>query len=304
LERLSWVATEHFSFQDLRFAVRSTNPTFLEFLRRYLGPIQPAEPSAEELVFSADCGVDRTLPAGRVIHGKRNLYFGTILIYPGRMYEQMTGRLLGFLRDVGTRPANEFVRLRATGGVVKGRAVLLPSPPDIRLPTLAAHLIRGGADFLGDEMVNLDPILHKVHGLGFPLLMDGEEAASIPGLNRERPSGRRFTNNLFRSAWGRYPVNVEELGGRRGEPSSLGWIVFPYFEKGAKTRLEPLGGSEALFRLTESMLNLHVWGDRGLVYARDLLESVPISRLVIGSSDEAAELVLEAAPSMLEEVSA
>lgn len=256
----------------------------------------------DEVLFSADCGKERTMPGGRVVRGKRVLYYGTMSIYNGRMDEQMAARLFGFIRDMGTRPVNEYVRIRAAAGVVAGGAVILPSPPEIHLPTLAAYLVREGAAHLGDEMINLDPILRRIHGLRFPIMVDGDDLQGIPGLRRERPRGKAWDKDLFRAAWWRQPVNVEEIGGRLGEPAPLGWIVFPYIEEGAETRLEPMGGAEAIFRFTEAVLNMHVWGDRTLILIRELLDAVPVSRLVVGSFEEAARLVVSTAPDMVEEV--
>jgi hypothetical protein len=42
----------------------------------------------------------------------------------------------------------------------------------------------------------------------------------------------------------------------------------------------------------EAMLNAHVWGDRALILARDLVETVPVQRLVMGSIPEGAELLM------------
>jgi hypothetical protein len=238
-----------------------------------------------------------------MMRGRRNLYFGTLHLYGGRMDDQMAARLIGFIRDIGTRPVREFVRVRAIGGVLQGRAVLFPSPPELRLPTLAAHLVRSGLGFLGDEMIHLDPILHHVHGLGFPILMDGDDAYRMPRLSREAPRGRRYEDPIFQAAWRRYPVSVDELSGREADPAPLGWIAFPFFEDGAETRLEPMGGAGAVFRFTESMQNLHVWGDRALTLARGLLDAYPVSRLVVGRPDEAASIIVRSAPSVLKGVS-
>ena len=76
-------------------------------------------------------------------------------------------------------------------------------------------------------------------------------------------------------------------------------IVFPFFEEGAETRLEPFGGAAALFRFTEATLNLHIWTDRAFVLQRELMESVPVSRLVVGSIPEAADLVLSKLPELV-----
>jgi hypothetical protein len=99
----------------------------------------------------------------------------------------------------------------------------------------------------------------------------------------------------------RRPVPVEELGGLAAtSPAPIGALVFPFFEEGVETRLEPFGGSAALFRFTEATLNLHVWTDRAFILQRELLESAAVSRLVVGGSlAEAADLVWAAVPDLV-----
>jgi hypothetical protein len=90
----------------------------------------------------------------------------------------------------------------------------------------------------------------------------------------------------------RRAVPVDALGGHRAVAADLGWIVLPVFRPGEETRLEPVAGAEAVFKLMEAMLNAHVWGDRALILARDLVETVPVQRLVIGSIPEATEILM------------
>jgi len=53
-----------------------------------------------------------------------------------------------------------------------------------------------------------------------------------------------------------------------------------------------------LFRFTQSCLNLNVWRERALILMRELLETTPVSRLVVGSIPDAAELLQRSAPSV------
>jgi hypothetical protein len=226
-------------------------------------------------------------------------------IYEGLRYDEMAARVIGFARDWATLLTNEFVRLRAGGVELGGAAVLFPSTPQRHLPALMGLLIQLGARYFGDEMVNVDPILRRTHGLPLPLLMDGQDVVHFPklGLKASRePRWKLEVPEGYEGMTTRAAVAVDSLGGTDAEPAPIGWIIFPDFEPGEETRLEPLGGAPALFRFSQSVLNLHVWEDRALVLMRELVESVPVSRLVVGSLPDAADLVMRTAPSMVEGV--
>jgi hypothetical protein len=283
--------------------VRATDARFLDLVSRYFSAFKTEAPAAEETLFSADCGGERTLPGGRVIRGKKNLYWSGMNIFHGDGDLEMAARVISFVRNIGSEQTNEFVRFRAGAVGIGESAILFPEPESPRLAGLMALLVRRGTGYLGDDMVNLDPILRRIHPLELPLMVDVDDLALLPELERTASRVRDLNRSGFaRSAMHRQPVAVEELDGRISPPAPVGWIVFPDFRDGEETRLEPAGGAEALFRFTQSRLNLHVWGERALILMRELLESVPVSRLVVGDPSAAAEIVMESAADVLEGV--
>jgi hypothetical protein len=272
--------------------VRSTDERFLELLRGHLGRFRVDEVS-DDATFQVDCGTQRALPGGKVLRPIANLYLGRLRIFCGPRWEDMAGRLISGVRDMVTTHSNEFVRLRAVGAVIGERALILPSPPNPHLPALAAMLVRSGAGYLGDEVVNLDPILRRIHGLSLPILVDVSDLGHFPEANgraRRLPREERPEGSDSRTP--RRPIPVELLGGHPASPAELGWIVLPSFSPGETTRIEPVTAAEGVFRLVEAMLNSHIWGERALILARDLVETVPVSRLIIGSLPDAAELLM------------
>jgi hypothetical protein len=289
-----WVAEDHYSVEGLDFSVRSTDASFLELLRGYLPPIQAKE-GAEAARFQVDCGRPRVLPGGKVMRPTANLYVGRLRIFCGPRWEDMAGRLVTGVRDMATSRANETIRLRAVGVVIDGKAVILPARPNPHLPALAGLLVRAGAGFLGDEMVKLDPILRRVHGVALPLLVDVSDLDHFPEVDgrarrKARHTGDQSDRGNSRTPRRVVPVNV--LGGYHAPPAELGAITFPVFAPGEDTRAEAIGASDGIFRIMEATLNGHVWGERALILARDLIETVPTQQLVVGSLPEAVELLM------------
>ncbi len=176
--------------------------------------------------------------------------------------------------------------------VVDGRALILPSVPAPHLPALVALLVRSGAGYLGDEIVNIDPVMRRVHGSSIPLLLAESDLALFPELSRS-PSSRRRRAREDGAREPRRPVRLEELGGRLAEPADPGGVVFPTFEPGSPTELRPIGAAEALFRFTQAGLNLHIWADRALLVFQEVLRNAHVAELVVGSLPDAARLLLE-----------
>ena len=289
-----WVAKDHYAIEDMDFSIRSTDVEFLELVRGYLGRFR-VDDGPDGLTFQVDCGESRVLPGGKVLRPAANLFVGGLRIYCGPRWQDMAGRLIDGLRDLLTTHTNEFVRLRAVGVVVNGRAWILPSAPDPHLPALAALLTRSGAGYLGDEIVKLDPILRHVHGIPLPILVDVSDLGHFPEVGGRPRRAGRIEGDQSRdmdARTPRRPIPLEDLGGRESPPVELGRIVFPVFRLGDVTRFEPVAASEAVFLLMEAVLNAHVWGERALLLARDLVETVPVERLVIGSIPEAADLLM------------
>jgi hypothetical protein len=287
------------------FSVRSTDEAFLDLVRAHLAPLRVGELPHRTGTFSASCAEDRVLPGGKRTRGLNNLYFGMMRIYRGPYREEMLGRLLSAGRDVLTNGQDEFVLLRAGAVAIDGQALVLPSRPEPHLAALTALLVEHGARFLGEGVVKLDPVLRKIHPMTYPILVHETDVTLFPSL-ADQPVRRLQREEREKDALRPpRPVGLEALNGTAAEaPTPVGWIVFPDFVEGAKDELLPAGGSQMVFRLSEAALNLHVWRDRALILMRDVLQEAPVSRLIVGSLPEAAEVLMRSAPDILEGVSA
>jgi hypothetical protein len=281
------------------FEVRSTDPSFIDRIRPHLAGYEATEAELADVatyLFSVIPGEDRRLPGGMVARGLHSVYAQGMRIYHGPDPEGMVGSLLHMMRSLALDYLDEFVRIRGGSVVVDRGGLLLPTPEDRpEVASLVAMLLTRGAAYLGDDVSLVDPVLRRLHPSPLPVLVDVVSASRVPGIGPPDapPRSRRATP-------GRYAVSPGALGSRMGDPTPLKWIAFPSFEPGAPTRLEPAGGAGAVFGLSQACANLDVWEERGRVLFRGLAEDAAISRLVIGSLDEAAGLLIETGPSLME----
>jgi hypothetical protein len=281
---------DHYSVAGLEFAVRSTDARLFELLQRYLRGFHLQEGS-DDILFSADCGVERRVAGRAQVTSLKRLFFGSTLIYRGRSLHELAARLISGIRDWTNDQSNEFFRVRAGAVAIEGHALLLPSAPSIDLAALVGSLVRGGGiGYIGDEIANVDPILGQAHGVGLPLLIDGGRMSLFPEIPADpSPPRRRRGQEAPVQARPRWPVLLEEIGGNAAPPTEIRWIVFPEFKQGESTRLEPIAKAEAVFRLSEAALNMHIWTDRALTLMRRLVDEHVVGRLTIGDLQEGAD---------------
>jgi hypothetical protein len=287
---------DHYSVGGMEFAVRTTDVRFLDVLRRYLGAFR-VEDGPQDILFSADCGVEKQLSGGSRVRGLKRLFFGSLKIFQGRALEEMAARLISGMRDWTNHQSNEFLRIRAGGLVVDGGALVLPTLPSTGLAPLVGLMAKGGTPYVGDEIVNIDPVLHQAHGTGLPLLVDTEFLDHFPELDADVPHRARRREEVPVHARPRWPVLLEDLGGTPGAPAPIRWIIFPDFQPGAATELQTMGKAASVFRLTEAAMNMHVWTERGFSLMQQLLDEAWLGRGVIGDLEEGAAMLAGELPS-------
>ena len=279
------------------FEIRSTDPSFLDRIRPHLAGYEATEAELADVatyLFSVIPGEDRRLPGGMVARGLHSVYAQGMRIYHGPDPEAMVGSLLHMMRSLALDYLDEFVRIRGGSVAVNGGGLLLATAEDRpETAALVAMLLRRGAAYLGDEISLIDPVLRRLHPSPLPVLVDVAAASLVPGIG---PGGAPSRSG--RATPGRYAVSPEALGSGSADPTPLRWVVFTSFEPGSRTILEPAGGAGAVFGLSRACVNLDVWEERGLMMFRELADDAAISRLVIGSLEEAADLLIESAPTL------
>jgi hypothetical protein len=283
--------------EQTAFEVRTTDSSFLDRIRPHLTEHATTEEATSKLPwyrFSAIVGEDRLLPGRIRTRGLHSLYAQAMRTYHGPHLEEMAGSLVETIRWLSLDPLDEYIRIRGGAVALDGSGVLLASPESQpELSALVATLLTKGASYLGDWVAPVDPVFRRIHPVPFPLLLASSDASRLSGAAPRAPrrSGRETS---------KIPVPLDGLGSRRADPVPVRWVVFPSFEPGGETRLESAGGAEAVFGLTQACANLDVWEERGLALFRELVETAAVSRLVVGSPEVAADLLMEVAPSLVE----
>lgn len=180
---------------------------------------------------------------------------------------------------------NTYLLLHA--GVVEraGAAVILPALPGSGKSTLTAALTVSGFRLLSDEfgVVRLDD------GLCLPMLRPiALKNASIEVIARLRPDA-----NLGPTFPGTRKGDVAHLGpdaesvAQRHEPAMARLIVFPRYEAGAATALEPVPRGRAFAKLAVNSFNYELLGPAGFEAVGRLIARCDCYRLSYGDLAEA-----------------
>jgi len=142
-----------------------------------------------------------------------------------------------------------------------GRAVILPAPPGSGKSTLCAALVGHGWRLLSDEMTLVRPADGLVAPLPRPVSLKN---ASIGVIRAAFPDAV-----LSPSVEGTSKGTIAYLRAprasiaRAAEPASPAHIVFPRYEAGAATRLEPVPKARAFMQVADNSFNYPALGRQG-----------------------------------------
>jgi hypothetical protein len=173
------------------------------------------------------------------------------------------------------------------GGVARGAsACVLPADPESGKTTLTTGLVRAGFDYLTDEAVSFDPDTGDIEAYPKPLSIDAGSQFLFPELEPPVPPGSERPKD---AQWQVPPSSIrpDSVAG----PCRARWVVFPKYEEGASTRLEPVARAEALVELTKNTFRFREHPRRALDTLAAVIRDVDCYRLSVGRLDEAVEQV-------------
>jgi hypothetical protein len=206
--------------------------------------------------------------------------------------------LLWHISQAAIEASGEYLLIHAAAVEAPSGAVVLPAAPDAGKTTLTAALIRAGFDYLTDEVVAVSAESERVLPFPRPLTLEHGSLAALVDLDPAASSWAADPDVTAISSpedgaaeWWHVPaagIRPRPFGG----PSSPKVVVFPRYQRGVPTRLEPIGDGEAVLELATNTFNLDRHGGQGLALLARVADRCSCFRLAVSELDEACRLLL------------
>ena len=172
-------------------------------------------------------------------------------------------------------------------GVVacQGRAAILPGRAGSGKSTLCAALVQNGWRLLSDEVALIRPSDGMLQPVPRPISLKEESIETIrrlaPGavLGPEWPGTSKGTVAHLLP-----PPDSVTLATETAQPT---WLLFPVFERGAATTLEPVTKATALMRTADNAFNYSVLGRQGFEMLAGLIDRCECFEFRYGDLKEA-----------------
>ena len=210
--------------------------------------------------------------------------------------------LLWHISRAAVEVTSDHLLIHAAAVESAAGAVLLPAPPNGGKTTLTAALVRAGLRYLTDEVVAISPATNCVLPFPRPMTLEPGSLRALVDLDPAAPSwwagsdceGTACGDGNARRWWHVPAENIDPRAVGRPCPPSV--VVFPRYQPGAPTRLEPIGTADAVLELATNAFNLDQHGGRGLRNLAGLAGQCSCYRLDVSSLADACGLVLAVAP--------
>ena len=278
---VSWTFEGSYRALSYPFRVRTNETRIGEHLDRMLATFRADAPHT-----APTYSIIRNGDPGRpfaVYRGRRNVHRGSSFAGP-------IDYVLWDVSSSAIQKTSDFVALHAGAVTHKGRAILLPGPPDSGKTTLTAALTRAGCSYLTDEAALIDPNSGLLHPFARALWMEAPSLDVIPEL-------RSTLHPDFRAVKrGQYHLSPEDLRPDSiGIASPIGCVIAPTYVKGGGIELIPMSRAEALVFLAENSFNFERFKGRGLRALASALSTAKCYRLKTGDLDGALAAVFRVA---------
>jgi len=169
-----------------------------------------------------------------------------------------------------------------------GGAIILPAPPGSGKSTLCAALVMRGWRLLSDELA----LVRRSDGLLAPLARPVSlKNASLDVIRAFAPDAR-FGPQVHGTAKGTVGHLVAPAASvaRAAEPARALRVVFPRYEAGAATSMEPVAKARTFMRLADNAFNYALLGRDGFEVLGRLVDGCEGSDFTYSSLDEAVAL--------------
>jgi hypothetical protein len=206
------------------------------------------------------------------------------------MFETLSPEALvtSLVQDVNRRAVEgcDLLTLHAGGVESGGMGLVFPGAMEAGKTTLVAGLVRAGFGYLTDEAVAIDRESLLIHPYPKPLSLDPGSWRLFPELE---PHADLATDEYKSYEW-QVPTGAIRAGAL-GRSCPVGVVVFPRYEPGADTALEPLRRAEALVELAQNTFKFKDRSRATLDLLAEVVRPVACYRLTMGELARAVEVV-------------
>lgn len=184
--------------------------------------------------------------------------------------------------------AHQYLIIHAGAVEKHGRAVILPAPPGSGKSTLTAALMLSGWRLLSDELTLIDRKTGLIHALPRPVSLKNESIDVIRAFSEDAFINRPSHDTLKGTVAHLRPLRESVL--RQHEPAHPGWVIFPRWQAGAPTALDPRSRAQTFMYLAENAFNYSHLGADGFRTGCRLIDQVDCHDFTYSRLDEAVAL--------------
>ncbi len=270
-----------YSFFEIPIHLTSNSEEFFRHFDLFFGGFRCREPDPKNASFQVwiDRGDIRSCDEHR-------LYRDRELIYKTPDYIDIFLFLEWQICGMITR-SDRYLLMHAGLSAREGEGILIAGPSGAGKSTLVGGLALLGYDYITDEMVIVDPGTGKILPFARTLNVKEEAFSGSPALlpllrgkcyGQQRPylGGRWFV----------------EAGPGNGI-SRIRTVLFPRYEAGAETAIEPISRGRGIFRLTENTFNLPHFGEQGIDLLIHLTQDARFFSMTNGNLEAALRITEE-----------
>ena len=276
-----WLRTGPFSLR-----VRSRIPSVVEGLSQLYGQFEVRSPHEA----FADFHVSVNSPRGlrRWVRRQVSFAFDDMPPFKPLPYDQAFPMLEWGLNWCVSTQAHQYLIIHAGAVEKHGRAVILPAPPGSGKSTLTAALMLSGWRLLSDELTLIDRKTGLIHALPRPVSLKNASIDIIRAFSDEAFINRPSHDTIKGTVAHLRPLRDSVL--RQHEPARPGWVIFPRWQAGAPTSLEPRSRAQTFMYLAENAFNYSHLGADGFRSGCQLIDEVDCHDFTYSRLDEAVAL--------------
>ncbi|MDH5748082.1 MAG: HprK-related kinase A [Rhodospirillales bacterium] len=184
--------------------------------------------------------------------------------------------------------AHQYLILHAAAIEKNGHAVIMPAPPGSGKSTLCAGLVSRGWRLLSDELVLLSLDGSFITPLARPISLKDRSIEVIrdfvPAAVLSKPAADTAKGTV---ALMKAPADSIR---RVGETARPAWIIFPKYQEGADSRLEPRSKAETCLQIGENAFNYSIHGVQGFEALANVVDSSACYDFTYSSLDDAVRI--------------